>query len=113
LVFKNPKKKYPDHLYFLNDIIKEGFNDFDINERSGEKSFCRKYKSTPSILNEQSKTLTKMSCMNTDCTVWTNNELCVAGSLEGPVYRTKDGKSTNTDSYYYMNKCYGKCGHVK
>ena len=86
IVFIIPQIMYPDHLYFLNGIIKEGFNDFDIDDMSGEKSFCRQYKSTPHILNEKSKILTKSSCMNTDCTVWTSNELCVAGSLDGPVY---------------------------
>ena len=104
---------YPDHLYFLNGIIKEGFNDFDIDDMSGEKSFCRQYKSTPHILNEKSKVLTKSSCMNTDCTVWTSNELCVAGSLDGPVYRNQDGNPVNIDFYYYMNKCYGNCDDVK
>ncbi len=113
IVFIIPQIMYPDHLYFLNGIIKEGFNDFDIDDMSGEKIFCRQYKSTPHILNEHSKILTKSSCMNTDCTVWTSNELCVAGSLDGPVYRNKDGKPVNIDSYYYMNKCYGKCKHVK
>ena len=113
VVFIIPQIMYPDHLYFLNRIIKEGFNDFDIDDMSGEKSFCRQYKSTPHILNEQSNVLTKSSCMNTDCTAWTSNEMCVAGSLDGPVYRNKDGKPVNIDYYYYMNKCYGKCDHGK
>jgi len=113
IVFIIPQIMYPDHLYFLNGIIKEGFNDFDIDDMSGEKSFCRQYKSTPHILNEKSKILTKSSCMNTDCTVWTSNELCVAGSLDGPVYRNQDGNPVNIDFYYYMNKCYGNCDDVK
>ena len=90
----------------------EGYDTFDPSTVSGPNSFCSHYQPNPKILNNKSQGLTKTNCMNTRCTVWTEENGCVAGNSEGPTYRTDSNqKPINIDAYYYMNKCYGNCNN--
>ena len=88
----------------------EGYDTFDPESVSGANSFCTHNQIDPQSLNEKSQGITKSNCMNTRCTIWTNDHGCVAGNQDGPTYRTdSNNKPINIDAYYYMNKCYGNC----
>ena len=88
----------------------EGYDTFDPESVSGANSFCTHNQIDPQLLNEKSRGITKSNCMNTRCTIWTNDYGCVAGNQDGPTYRTdSNNKPINIDAYYYMNKCYGNC----
>jgi hypothetical protein len=78
-----------------------------------EDSFCHFYDSDGSAknLNNSCSKLTKGNCMNTKCCVWgQETSKCYAGDKRGPTFKTDNqGNKLDVDSYYYMNKCYGKC----
>jgi hypothetical protein len=71
-------------------------------------SFCESYLGKSSELEEECNKLTESNCAETRCCVLTTNKgnrKCVAGSINGPTYKTdKDGKLLTIDSYYYMGK---------
>jgi len=71
-------------------------------------SFCESYLGKSSELEEECNKLTESNCAETRCCVLTTNmgnRKCVAGSINGPTYKTdKDGKLLTIDSYYYMGK---------
>lgn len=71
-------------------------------------SFCKSYLGKSSELQEECNKLTESNCAETRCCVLTTNmgnRKCVAGSINGPTYKTdKDGKLLTIDSYYYMGK---------
>lgn len=71
-------------------------------------SFCESYLGNSAGLEVECNKLTESNCAETRCCVFTNtNKLgkCVAGSINGPTYKTdKDGKLLTVDSYYYMGK---------
>lgn len=74
------------------------------------KGFCEIYRGKSHELEGECNKLTSERCNTTDCCVWANNSKCSAGGINGPTYKTdKDGNMITIDSYYYKNKCYGKC----
>jgi hypothetical protein len=74
-------------------------------------AFCENHRGSSHILEESCGKLTHGNCNSTSCCVWTSNNKCVAGKVDGPTFNTHDnGKTKNLDYYYYKNKCYGaKC----
>ncbi len=58
-------------------------------------------------LKEACSNLTNKNCNKTPCCVVLNGEKCVAGSKNGPTFKTELGKNINIDFYYFQNKCYG------
>ena len=74
-------------------------------------AFCENHRGSSHILEESCGKLTQGNCNSTSCCVWTSNNKCVAGKVDGPTFNTDDnGKTKNLDYYYYKNKCYGaKC----
>jgi hypothetical protein len=74
------------------------------------KGFCETYRGKSHELEGECNKLTSERCNTTDCCVFTSNSKCSAGGISGPTYKTdKDGNMITIDSYYYKNKCYGKC----
>lgn len=67
------------------------------------KSFCESHRGSSNILEKSCNDLSNHNCNETDCCVLINNK-CSAGGINGPTY-----KNNEQDSYYYKNKCYGKC----
>jgi hypothetical protein len=71
-------------------------------------SFCESYLGKSSELEEECNKLTESNCAETRCCVFANyNNVgkCIAGSINGPTYKTdKDGKLLTIDSYYYMGR---------
>ena len=52
--------------------------------------------------------LSKKKCNSVSCCIWTNDEKCVEGDINGPTFNTdENGKTKDIDYYYYKNKCYG------
>jgi hypothetical protein len=80
---------------------------------SPSNSFCESYLGNSQELEGGCNQLTESNCAQTSCCVFTKtgeNSKCVAGSLDGPTYKTdKDGKLITMDSYYYLGKCRGQC----
>jgi hypothetical protein len=66
--------------------------------------FC---KSNLGSLKEACSKLTNNNCNKPACCVVLNGEKCVAGSQNGPTFKTESGKDINIDYYYFQNKCYG------
>ena len=90
-------------------------NNPDTATTSLEDSFCKFYDSDASAknLNESCGKLTKGNCVNSKCCVWGQKgetRKCYAGDKNGPIFKTdNESNKLDVDSYYYMNKCYGKC----
>ena len=79
--------------------------DFDL-----ANNFCNHFPDNVNDLEQEVANFTKENCMTTKCSVWVNDEKCVAGNEMGPIYKTdNNGNKIPIDTYYYMNKCYGKC----
>jgi len=78
-------------------------------------NFCKYYNADESEvkLNDACGKLTRGNCMNTKCCVWAkdvDDEKCYSGGPHGQTFKTDNqGKTIQSDYYYYMNKCYGKC----
>jgi len=64
-------------------------------------------------LEESCSQLTKDNCAEVGCCVYLRdgfNGKCVAGTSDGPTYKTDpNGQMITADRYYYLGKCYGKC----
>ena len=58
-------------------------------------------------LKEACSKLTNKNCNKPACCVVLNGKKCVAGSQNGPTFKTELGKNINIDYYYFQNKCYG------
>jgi len=77
------------------------------------KGFCETYRGKSHELEGECNKLMQYRCNTTDCCVWSNNSKCSAGGINGVTYKTDDdGNMITIDSYYYKNKCYGKCENV-
>jgi hypothetical protein len=75
--------------------------------------FCETYRGKSHELEGECNKLMQYRCNTTDCCVWSNNSKCSAGGINGVTYKTDDdGNMITIDSYYYKNKCYGKCENV-
>ena len=67
-------------------------------EKDNAESHCNKIKR-------------KGGCAINNCCVWLvqqNSPKCVAGSVGGPIYLTRNGERKNASTYYYQDKCYGE-----
>jgi hypothetical protein len=63
-------------------------------------------------LEQSCKKLTKNNCNSTSCCVWTSENKCTSGNINGPIFNTNsNGKTIELDYYYFKNKCYGKNCH--
>lgn len=76
---------------------------------SSSEMFCESYLGDSVGLEKACNELTKSNCGNVKCCIYGNGK-CVAGDINGPIYKTdKDGKLITMDSYYYLGKCRGVC----
>jgi len=70
------------------------------------ESFCQSYLGNSAELEPACNRLTESNCAETSCCVFLksgNNGKCVAGSVNGPTYRTdSNGNLITMDSYYYL-----------
>lgn len=80
-------------------------NDLNTNLLSSSSdNFCESYLGNSKQLEKACNQLTKSNCADIKCCVFAN-EICVAGDINGPTYKTdKDGKLITIDSYYYLGK---------
>lgn len=68
-------------------------------------SFCASHLGKSGDLDNACLNLTKDSCLDTSCCVYTSSNTCVAGSKQGPTF-TKHHQGL--DHYYYKNKKFAK-----
>jgi hypothetical protein len=78
---------------------------------SKSQAFCDVHKGSSGSLDESCDRLTRGNCDDTSCCVWTSNQKCAAGGVDGPTFNTNtNGKTKQLDYYYFQGKCYGtKC----
>jgi hypothetical protein len=78
---------------------------------SKSQAFCDVHKGSSGSLDESCSRLTKGNCYDTSCCVWTSNQKCAAGGIDGPTFNSDaNGKTKQLDYYYFQGKCYGtKC----
>ena len=92
----------------LQEVTVEGFEELEQLKLRPSDSFCESYLGNSADLEVECNNLTESNCAETKCCVFTLNKesrKCVAGSINGPTYKTdKDGKLLTIDSYYYMGK---------
>ena len=105
------KSHYTQHINKKNPCVyEENIEKMKLNLAA---SFCKSYLANSQELEGGCNQLTESNCAQTSCCVFTKtgeNSKCVAGSLDGPTYKTdKDGKLITMDSYYYLGKCRGSC----
>lgn len=98
--------------YLVNGYLRETFEnnikELPTTEEITGNSLCSIYSSKPTELNDKCGTLTETNCNTASCCVWLNGSNCVAGNVNGPTFRTKEGKPIIIDNYYYMGKLNGK-----
>jgi len=71
-------------------------------------SFCKQYEGKSNELEKACGSMTTRNCKESPCCVWVNNQKCVAGSQNGPTYRSdSEGKKTAISQYIFQNICYG------
>ena len=75
---------------------------------SKSQAFCDAHKGSGGSLDESCSRLTKKNCNDTSCCVWTSNQKCAAGGIDGPMFNTdSNGATKQLDYYYFQGKCYG------
>jgi len=75
---------------------------------SKSKAFCDLHKGSSGSLDESCGRLTRGNCNDTSCCVWTSNQKCAAGGVDGPTFNTdSNGATKQLDYYYFQGKCYG------
>jgi len=82
-----------------------------------ETSFCWANQSDSSTLESLCNNLSSTNCNLTSCCVYLNfknkKNICVAGDVNGPTYKTDStGNLITADRYYYKNKKYMLSGGV-
>ena len=70
---------------------------------------CKSLQTDPPKLDKWCQELSSRSCKVTSCCVLLNGKNCVAGDINGPTFRNRNGKNINYDYYYYKDKCMGTC----
>lgn len=110
LNFKKPHK-------LLQVITMDGFENIDTNiiyPSSKSDAFCEVQRNSSGTLDKSCNNLTKNNCNSTSCCVWTNENKCVAGGINGPTFNSdSNGKTKKLDYYYFQNNCYGnKCNNL-
>jgi hypothetical protein len=94
----------------LQEVTVEGFENEELEQLKlkPSDSFCESYLGNSAELELECNKLTESNCAETKCCVFTVNKesrKCVAGSINGPTYKTdKDGKLITIDSYYYLGQ---------
>lgn len=69
-------------------------------------AFCKVY--SGGNLETQCGALTQGNCGKTSCCVWTSDNKCKSGNVNGPTFNTNVAGKTNALNYYYFQgKCYG------
>lgn len=75
---------------------------------SASEAFCEVHKGSSGTLDESCGRLTRGNCNDTSCCVWTSNQKCAAGGVDGPTFNTDtNGATKQLDYYYFQGKCYG------
>ena len=75
---------------------------------SKSQAFCDVHKGSGGSLDESCSRLTRGNCLDTSCCVWTSNQKCAAGGIDGPTFNSDaNGKTKQLDYYYFQGKCYG------
>jgi hypothetical protein len=76
--------------------------DLNINPIDG---FCNSFLGDASNLDIACNRLTEDSCSKTSCCVYTDLQKCVAGSVDGPTFKTdKNGNAINNSFFYHLGK---------
>jgi len=97
----NPPKP-PSKL--VQEVTVEAFDNNDEQLLDSSNNFCKSYLGDSKSLESACNQLTESNCAQINCCVYGNGK-CVAGSKDGPTYRTdKDGKLITMDTYYYLGK---------
>ena len=77
------------------------------------QGFCASLEGNTVQLEKSCNELTKDNCAEVGCCVYLRDGLkgkCVAGSKDGPTFKTdQDGNMITADRYYYLDNCIGKC----
>ena len=104
-------------IYFLEGKLKDGFQNVEeiqnihkeIRDMGLEPAlgFCEKHRSSGIERENECNKLTKDNCSKTSCCVYANNNKCVAGSKDGPLYKTKNGEKIDVTSFNHNGKCNG------
>jgi len=75
---------------------------------NSSQAFCQVHKGSSGSLDESCGRLTRGNCTDTSCCVWTSNQKCAAGGVDGPTFNTNtNGKTKQLDYYYFQGKCFG------
>jgi len=75
---------------------------------NASEAFCEVHKGSSGLLNESCGKLTRGNCNDTSCCVWTSNQKCAAGGVDGPTFNTDtNGATEQLDYYYFQGKCFG------
>jgi len=74
-------------------------------------AFCESHRGSSGTLDESCGKLTQGNCTSTSCCVWTSENKCKTGDINGPTFNSdSNGKTKQLDYYYFKNNCYGeKC----
>ena len=69
-------------------------------------AFCQS--KSGAALENACNSLTQGNCGKTSCCVWTSNNKCKSGNVNGPTFNTNsNGKTNSLNYYYFQGKCYG------
>jgi hypothetical protein len=69
-------------------------------------AFCQS--KTGANLEKSCNKLTQGNCGRMSCCVWTSDNKCKSGNVNGPTFNTgPNGKTLPLDYYYFQGKCYG------
>jgi hypothetical protein len=98
--------KLKEHTY---DIIGDDCNRNAFLKSDYAEDICTKYIGDYETINEKCQGVPVASCGYLSCCALLNGNKCVAGTANGPVYSTYNGKTVDYDYYIYKNQCYGNC----
>ena len=102
----NPPKLIQEVIVETMENIEIEASKLNINPSSG---FCESHLGKSADLETSCNRLTKKRCTQTNCCVFTSNNKCSAGNINGPTYKKdKNGELITMDYYYYQDKCFGK-----
>ena len=78
-------------------------------------AFCENHRGSSGALEQSCGKLTETNCNSTSCCVWSSDNKCTAGNVNGPTFNSdENGKTQALDYYYFQNKCYGpKCSSTE
>ena len=99
----------PRQKKLLQVVTVEALNNLSTSiPMSKSQAFCDVNKGSSGSLDESCGRLTRGNCDDTSCCVWTSNQKCAAGGIDGPTFNSDtNGKTKQLDYYYFQGKCYG------